>query len=127
MWVWVWIFGYGVGVSDTNTNTHSDEFHMVMNKGDSVMVTGISFHGSETQMKEVRADDGDAMIHHIVTVGGDTTQGGQEGYATIFAQLERVKRFVTIMTLLTLTLTVTITLTQQHQFCSRCQGNRDHI
>ena len=104
----------------------SDEFHMLMNKGDSVMVTGVSFLGSKDQMRQVGAEDGDAMIHHIVTVGGDTTQGGAEGYVTIFAQLKRVKRLV-IITLLTLTLTVTITLTQQHQFCSRCQGNRDRI
>jgi hypothetical protein len=104
----------------------SDEFHMCMNKGDSVSVTGVSYLGSEDQMRKVGAAKGDAIIHHIVTVSGDTTQGGAEGYATIFAQLKRVKRFVTI-TLLTLTLTVTITLTQQHQFCSRGQGNRDHI
>ena len=107
-------------------NEASDEFHMCMNKGDSVMVTGVSFLGNKDQMREVGAAKGDDLLHHIVTVGGDTTQGGAEGYATIFAQLKRVKRFVTI-TLLTLTLTVTITLTQQHQFCSRCQGNRDHI
>ena len=104
----------------------SDEFHMLMNKGDSVMVTGVSFLGSEDQMRLVGAEDGDAMIHHLVAVGGDTTQGGYEAYCNIFAQLGRIKRLV-IITPLTLTLTATITLTQQHQFCSRCQGNRDRI
>ena len=87
-------------------NETSGEFHMVKTKGDSVCVSGFSFVGSEDQMREVRAEHGDAMIHHVVTVSGDTTQGGLEGYAAIFAQLQRVKRFVT-NTLLTLTLIVT--------------------
>jgi hypothetical protein len=98
-------------------NETSGEFHMVMAKGDSVLVSGVSFVGNEDQMAEVKAKLGDALIHHIITVGGDTTQGGAEAFAAIFGHLSRVKRFVTI-TLLTLTLTVTITLTQQHQFCS---------
>ena len=70
------------------------DFHMVMTKGDSVLVSGFSFVGSDDQMREVRAEHGDAMIHHVVTVGGDTTQGGEEAYATIFAQLQAVTRFV---------------------------------
>ena len=65
-----------------------------MTKGDSVLVSGFSFVGSDDQMREVRAEHGDAMIHHVVTVGSDTTQGGEEAYATIFAQLQAVKPFV---------------------------------
>ena len=69
------------------------DFHMVMGKGDSVLVSGYSFIGSEDQMKKIQAEPGDTMLHHVVTVGGDTTQGGAEGYAAIFAQLTKVKEF----------------------------------
>ena len=51
------------------------------------MVSGFSFIGNETQMKQVQAKHEDALLHHVVTIGGDTTQGGAEGYSTIFAQL----------------------------------------
>ena len=69
------------------------DFHMVMGKGDSVLVSGFSFIGTEEQMRKIHAERGDAMLHHVVTVGGDTTQGGAEGYAAIFAQLAAVKKF----------------------------------
>ena len=49
---------------------------MVMNKGDSVLVSGFSYIGTDEEMKSVQAQEGDAMIHHVVvTIGGDTTQG----------------------------------------------------
>ena len=69
------------------------DFHMVMNKGDSVLVSGFSYVGTDEQMEAVRADAGDAMLHHVVTVSGDTTQGGVEGYAALFAQISAVSRF----------------------------------
>ena len=69
------------------------DFHMVMNKGDSVLVSGFSFIGSQTQMQQVQAEHGDAMLHHVVTIGSDTTQGGAEGYSAIFAQLAAVHTF----------------------------------
>ena len=65
---------------------------MVMNKGDSVLVSGFSFIGTDDQMQQVRANHGDAMLHHVVTVGGDTTQGGAEGHTAIFAQLQTAVR-----------------------------------
>ena len=52
------------------------DFHMIMNKGDSVLVSGFSFVGTDAQMQALQTEAGDAMIHHVVTVGGDTTQGG---------------------------------------------------
>ena len=51
------------------------DFHMVMSKGDSVLVSGFSFIGTDAQMESVRAEAGDAMLHHVVTISGDTTQG----------------------------------------------------
>ena len=69
------------------------DFHMVMNKGDSVLVSGFSFIGTDEQMQVVQAEADDAMLHHVITVGGDTTQGGIEGYSAIFAQLTAVKTF----------------------------------
>ena len=71
----------------------SNDFHMVMNKGDSVLVSGFSFIGTEEQMAAVHAETGDSMLHHVVTISGDTTQGGVEGYAAIFAQLSAVQKF----------------------------------
>lgn len=69
------------------------DFHMVMNKGDSVLVSGFSFVGTAEQMKSIQAREGDAMLHHVVTVSGDTTQGGVEGYSAIFSQLSAVHKF----------------------------------
>ena len=51
------------------------DFHMVMSKGDSVLVSGFSYIGTDADMKSVHAEDGDAMLHHVVTISGDTTQG----------------------------------------------------
>lgn len=58
------------------------DFHMVMNKGDSVLVSGFSYIGTDEEMELVQAQEGDAMIHHVVTIGGDTTQGMTHAYAT---------------------------------------------
>ena len=74
-------------------NETGSDFHMVMTKGDSVLVSGFSFIGTEEQMQAVHAQEGDAMLHHVVTVSGDTTQGGIEGYAAIFEQISAVHRF----------------------------------
>ena len=49
------------------------DFHMVMNKGDSVLVSGFSYIGTDEGMELVQAQEGDAMIHHVVTIGGDTS------------------------------------------------------
>ena len=74
------------------SETGSD-FHMVMTKGDSVLVSGFSYIGTEEQMQSVKAYEGDAMLHHVVTISGDTTQGGVEGYAAIYAQISAVHKF----------------------------------
>ena len=74
-------------------NETGSEFHMVMTKGDSVLVSGFSHIGTDAQMASVNAGTGDAMLHHVVTISGDTTQGGGEGYAAIFAQISAVRRF----------------------------------
>ena len=66
---------------------------MVMTKGNSVLVSGFSYHGTDEQMKSVDAQKDDAMLHHVVTISSDTTQGGVEGYAAIFAQLAAVHKF----------------------------------
>ena len=69
------------------------DFHVVMNKGHSVLVSGFSFEGTDLQMKKVRAQRGDAMLHHVITIGSDTTQGGAEGYSALFAHLSDVPSF----------------------------------
>ena len=69
------------------------DFHTVMSKGHSVLVSGFSFKGTDSQMKQVQAQHGDSMIHHVVTVSCDTTQGGAEAYSAIFAQLAAVHTF----------------------------------
>ena len=74
------------------SETGSD-FHMVMNKGDSVLVSGFSYVGTELEMQSVQAEAGDSMLHHVVTISGDTTQGGIEGFSAIFAQLSAVHSF----------------------------------
>ena len=69
------------------------DFHMVMNKGDSVLVSGFSYVGTELEMQSIQAEVGDSMLHHVVTISGDTTQGGIEGYSAIFTQLSAVHSF----------------------------------
>ena len=51
------------------------DFHMVMSKGDSVLVSGFSYVGTDAEMQSVHAGDGDKLLHHVVTISGDTTQG----------------------------------------------------
>ena len=69
------------------------DFHMVMSKGDSVLVSGFSFVGTAEQMASIQAQEGDSMLHHVVTISGDTTQGGLEGYSALFSQLSAVHKF----------------------------------
>ena len=63
------------------------------NVTDSVLVSGFSFVDTADQMASIQAREGDAMLHHVVTISGDTTQGGVEGYSAIFSQLSEVHGF----------------------------------
>lgn len=66
-------------------------FHMIMKKGDSVLVSGFSFIDTDEQMQAVHTEDDDTMLYHVITVGGDTTQGNIESYFSMFTQITVVK------------------------------------
>ena len=54
------------------------DFHMIMGKGNSVIVGGLSYHGIDDKRVAAKCEDGDYVLHHTVTVGSDATQGGAE-------------------------------------------------
>ena len=98
----VFYFDYMMNIRTLLFNETVIDFHMVMGKGDSVLVGGLSYNGSDDKRAAAKCEEGDYVLHHTVTVGIDTTQGGAETYAALYAHIGMLHKLVPDLTSLSI-------------------------